>query len=507
MNRLIIGLLLAVAPLSATPSHSDEVTRSVALADDWRYAVSKAENAVVQVVAQIAEFNWLQPYKTPNHLQGFGSGFIIDDEGHIITNYHVVAQAPSAYVYVPGLGGNYLEVSIVGRCPRQDTALLKLSDDSLRLLKKTLGKIPTLSFGDSDALYHTEPVLALGYPLGQRYLKSTAGEIAGREFIDGQVYMHITAPINPGNSGGPLLNKKGEVVGINTAGIRFSQNICYMMPSNDVKIIQDDLYTQPLVHKAHMGIWSNTSTQEHAEYLGNPTPAGFYVSHVETRSLAESFGLRKGDMIYQVNGYDVDHYGDVFVGWKCAPKVSLYELCLRFAVGERIELVVYRNGERLVMNGTIQIKELPSIRRIYPEVEPDEVDYELFGGMCVMQLRDNHFDYIKSIDLVKFAGSDNYDKKALLITNILPGSIIDKIGCLYAGCLLESVNGQKVETLAELRAALASSTKTGMIVIKTQQKTETVISLSKMLQDEGRLCKAFMVPMSDTVNQLMQQSK
>lgn len=511
-NRLIFCILiLIVGKVAATrvdelPGDQLEnvtVARSIEVHDDWQYSVSKAENAVVQVIAQVAEFNWLQPFKSPEQKQGAGSGFIIDEEGHLLTNYHVVEEATSAYVYVPALGRQYLGVDIIGRCPESDIALLKLHEDALVLLKQILGKVPTLTLGDSDALYHTEPVLALGYPLGQRYIKSTVGEIAGREFREGKVYMHITAPINPGNSGGPLLNKRGEVVGINSAGVPNAQNVGYIVPINDVKIIKDDLYSMKLLAKAKLGIGFNNSTPEHAQYLGNPLPSGLFINYVEAGSIADTMGVKAGDMIYEINGYKLDHYGDVHVGWRISTKVSFVELLMRFTMGQGINLVVYRNGERLELAGIIEPKDKKPIRQIFPEVEREEVDYEMFGGMCIMQLRDNHFYYVKTLELAQFAKPENCQKNVLVVTNLLPGSIINKVDCISPGFLIETINGEPVSTLAELRNALQKSLTTGLVAITTYEKRATVISFEKMLQDETRLSQAYMVPITPVIRTLM----
>lgn len=507
---VLVGQLHANSIEPATPVETVEdatITRSIVASDDWQYPVSKAQNAVVQVIAQVAEFNWLQPFKSPEPKQGAGSGFIIDEEGHILTNYHVVEEATSAFVYIPEFGRQYLGVDIIGRCPESDVALLKLHDDALLLVKQTLGKVPTLALGDSDALYHTEPVLALGYPLGQRYIKSTVGEIAGREFREGKVYMHITAPINPGNSGGPLLNKRGEVVGINSAGVPGAQNVGYIVPINDVKIIKDDLYGMKLLSKARLGIGFNNSTLEHAQYLGNPLPSGLFINYVEDGSIAHSMGLQAGDMIYEMNGYKLDHYGDVHVGWSISSKVSFVELLMRFTFGQKLTLVVYRNGERLELSGIIEPRDKKPIRQIFPEVEREEIDYEMFGGMCVMQLRDNHFYYVKTLELAQFARPENSKKNVLVVTNVLPGSIISKVDCIAPGFLIDTVNGESVSTLAELRNALQKSLTTGLVAITTYEKRATVISFEKMLQDEARISQAYMVPITPVVRSLINNYK
>ncbi len=191
---------------------------------EWLQAEIRSRNAVVQVFAQSTLFNWLHPYKSPDLEQGAGSGFFIDKEGHFLTNYHVVREANSVYVSVPAMGRAFLLADIIGVCPELDVALLKLTPESKARVIDACGEINALEFGNSDALNETQSVLALGFPLGLRTLKSTVGVVAGRDFLEGRSLIHVTAPINPGNSGGPLMTQEGKVVGINTSGYVGAQN-------------------------------------------------------------------------------------------------------------------------------------------------------------------------------------------------------------------------------------------------------------------------------------------
>ena len=124
------------------------------------------------------------------------------------------------------------------------------------MIKRVLGSIPFLPLGDSDLIHRSDEVLALGYPLGQQSLKSTTGVISGRE----QHLIQMSAAINPGNSGGPSLNTKGEVIGINSAGIPAAQNVGYMIPINDLKIVLADLYKVKLLRKPFLGVLFNNAT-------------------------------------------------------------------------------------------------------------------------------------------------------------------------------------------------------------------------------------------------------
>lgn len=292
---------------------------------DWKDVEERSINTVAQVLAQRTSFNWLEPYKAPKQKENTGTAFFIDSEGTLLTNYHVVDHAKSLQVFIPSMGQKPVDADIVGVCPEADVALIKLKPEGVKAVRKVVRSIPYLKLGDSDSLFPTEPVLALGYPLGQRYIKSTVGVVAGRDYFDNKSFMHITAPINPGNSGGPLLNLDGLVVGINSAGVPGAQNIGYIVPICDARILLKDLKQTKLVRKPKLGIKYNATTDEHAELLGNPLPAGVYINSVDPTSQVAKAGLKVGDMLYAINGHVVDSYGDVSVNWQSSSKVTLEE--------------------------------------------------------------------------------------------------------------------------------------------------------------------------------------
>lgn len=478
------------------------------LSNNWKDIESNTQDSVVQVLSQIAKFNWTEPYKSPEQMQATGTAFFISEEGYLLTNFHVIDQAKSIYINVPSCGRKLLEVEVKGVYPERDIALMKVKKESYEEIIKTLGYIPYLPLGNSDATYRTEPVLALGYPLGQRYLKSTVGVVAGRDFISGFSYIHITAPINPGNSGGPLLNLSGEVIGINTAYIKGSQNICFIVPINEVKSILEDLYKVKLYRKPQIGISCNHATEEHVQLLNNPVPGGLYVNYVLTDSLAYKAGIKKGDMLYELiwqgTSYQVDEYGDVKVDWRGCDKVSIGELINRFQLNDKVTAVVYRNGKKLELDFSFESDVKHPIRYIYPDYEKEEIDYEVFGGAVFMQLRENHFGLLpESYAIKKYHHPEAQAKQAILITNIFPGSIMHKVQCFYPGAILDSINNQKIRTLEDLRSTLIDSINNSTLSIKTKDGFATVLSLDKILEEEPRLSNNFVYPMSKTIKQLI----
>ena len=307
----------------------------------WRPIQEQVKDTVVQVFSQIAEFDMLQPYRTPQQYSAVGSGFFINEQGDLITNAHVINQARSVWIQIPSLGRRIIDVEVIGMTPDRDIALLRVKPEGLELIKSMLGGVPCLTLGDSDSVKRSDEVLALGYPLGQQSLKSTTGVISGRE----QHMIQMSAAINPGSSGGPLLNEGGEVVGINAAGITEAQNVGYAIPINDLKIVLPELYKTKLVRKPFLGILYNNASESLTEYLGNPQPGGCYIVEVVKGSTMYRAGVKPGDMLYAINGHQIDIYGDMSVPWN-EDKISIVDYVSRMTAGEKVNLVVYRKGDR-----------------------------------------------------------------------------------------------------------------------------------------------------------------
>lgn len=480
--------------------------------DSWEEVERKAQYAVVQVWSQIAKFNWLEPFKAPDFLEAAGTAFFISPDGDLLTNFHVIDQAKSIFINIPYLGRRPLSVEIIGVCPETDVALMRLTKESYEIIQKEFGEIPYLPLGDSDILYRTEPVMALGYPLGQRYLKATIGVIGGREYIFGSSFMHVTSPINPGNSGGPSLNSQGEVVGINTGLIRDTQNMGYIVAINDVKILLDDLYNVSLYKKPQLGIRLNHATDEHTNILNNPVPGGAYVNIVLEGYVGQKSGIQVGDMLYQIvcknRVYDIDEYGDVTVHWRSSDKVTLGELLNRLELGSELLLTLYRNGERKDVRCTFDPPPKNPIRQIFPDFEPEEIDYEMVGGAIIMQLRENHFNLLPPTSLLKqYSRYDHQMKEVLVITSILPGSQMHKVECFYPGALLDKVNDKEIKNLNDLRHALMLSKQTKRVAITTKDNFSTVLSLEKILDDERRLSRDFMYKITPSMDRLLKEVK
>lgn len=469
----------------------------------WRPIQNQIKDTVVQVFSQIAEYDWIQPFRTPSQYGARGSGFFITDEGHLVTNAHVVNEAVAIWIQIPSLGKRLIDVEIVGICPERDLALLRVVQKDRKIIRQELGAIPFLELGDSDSVRRADEALAVGYPLGQS-LKSTTGIISGRE----QGLIQTSTPINPGSSGGPLINHEGKVIGINSSGIVSAQNVGYAIPINDLKIILPAIDDQIIVRKPFLGILSSKGNDHLTTMLGNPLPGGCYVVEVLKNSPLDQVGVKADDMIYEINGHQLDVYGELSVPWS-EEKVSVTDYLSRLAAGTKIHMVVYRQGKRLEFSVSIDHRDVTPIRKFYPWHET--VDYEVFAGMVIMPLTINHMEIMaESVPGLRMYAIPNFQTDpVLVITHIFPNSEVARLRVASAGFTINEVNGCPVKTIDEFRRALMLSADTGLFVMRITDQVNrassnipVVLPIEDVVRETFDLAEMYHYPTSPIVDEL-----
>lgn len=232
--------------------------------------------------------------------EGAGTGFIIDKKGYILTNNHVVNNAQSVLVTLSN--GKKLKAKLIGSDPDNDLAVLKIDQST---------ELPVAALGDSSKVQVGELAVAIGNPFGLGQTV-TAGVISAlnRSISEDSSnvlnnLLQTDASINPGNSGGPLVNSRGEVIGINTAIISQAQGIGFAIPINTGKDIAQQLIDKGRVVKPWLGILGTSITEEIAQQYSLPLKAGTLVVQVMPDSPAEAGGLKEGDIIEDVDGQSV----------------------------------------------------------------------------------------------------------------------------------------------------------------------------------------------------------
>jgi S1-C subfamily serine protease len=245
-------------------------------------------------------------------IEGVGSGIIIDNQGHILTNYHVVDHARRLKVTLND--GKTFNAKVIGTDKLTDLAVLKIENHDNN---NAIDSFSSIELGDSDSLRVGQIVIAIGNPFGLTGGPTvTTGIISSLnrniEFEEGMIELVQTdAAINPGNSGGPLLNTNGQVIAINTAKIPYAHGIGFAVPVNTAKTILQELIQYGKVNRPWLGVSTIKITNRIARYYRLPTNEGALVVKVEEYSPAADAGIRPGDIIEEVDEKRIEEITDL----------------------------------------------------------------------------------------------------------------------------------------------------------------------------------------------------
>jgi len=355
-----------------------------------------------------------------------GSGFIISKDGYIMTNNHVVEGADTIKVTLSD--NRDFDAKVIGTDPQTDVALIKISDPQ---------NLPVLPLGDSSALEAGEWVIAIGNPFGLSQTV-TVGVVSatGRENVginDYENFIQTDAAINPGNSGGPLLNGRGEVVGINTA--LYSKTGGYMgigfaIPINMAKSVEVQLQKSGKVTRGWLGVVIQNVTQDLADSFGLKEAGGILVSEVQKNSPASAAGLEQGDVIVQLNGTKLKDVSDL------RNRIALMD------PGSKAVLDIMRSGRDKKIQVTIG-EQPANFGKNGPAASVDKA-LDKFG-LTLQELTP------------ELAKKFNYEEgSGLIISDVASGSAANAAG-LKPGQLVEEVNRVRVTSLADLDNVLKQS--------------------------------------------------
>jgi serine protease Do len=268
-----------------------------------------------------------------------GSGVIIDKSGLILTNNHVIKDADE--ITVKFSNNQELKGKVVGVDPKTDLAVIRVSDKE---------DLPVAAMGDSDSLRVGEWAIAIGNPFGLDHTL-TVGVVSatGRSEVGIAAYenfIQTDASINPGNSGGPLLNIRGEVIGINTAIVASGQGIGFAIPVNMVRKVVDDLVKKGKVTRGWLGIGIQPLTPELAKSFGLQAEEGILINQVMPGSPAETAGLKAGDLVQSVDGKSIKETR------------QLQRVIAETDIGKTVEISILRGKEQRTLK--VQVREMPA---------------------------------------------------------------------------------------------------------------------------------------------------
>lgn len=346
-----------------------------------------------------------------------GSGFIIDKEGFVVTNNHVIEDADQIKVKLKDQ--REFDAKIVGRDANTDIALLKIeSGDNL----------PVVKLGDSDALEVGQWVLAIGSPFGLEHTV-TAGIVSAKGRVIGSGpyddFIQTDASINPGNSGGPLLNLKGEVIGINTAIVASGQGIGFAIPINLAKDIIVALKNEGEVTRGWLGVAIQDLSSDMAEYYAIEKKEGVFVADVFEGDPADAAGIQRKDIILELNGE------------KIKTTRQLTAMIAKIPVGESARLKILRDGKEKTVQ--VVIGKRPE-ERLAARGQPEE-QAEAFG-IGVSNLTP---EITQRFDTDETSG--------VIVTRVESGSKGDNAD-IRVGDIIKEINRQPIKDLSDYQATL-----------------------------------------------------
>jgi len=369
-----------------------------------------------------------------------GSGFIINKEGYIITNSHVVKDADSIQVKLSN--ETVYDAKVVGADPKTDIAVIKINAKE---------ELPTAVLGDSDKLQVGQWAIAIGNPFGlDRTVTVGVVSATGRSNMGIETYenfIQTDASINPGNSGGPLLNVHGEVIGINTAIVAAGQGIGFAIPVNMAKKIVDQLVKKGSVTRAWLGVAIQPVTEEIAASFGLKKARGALVSDVMTGSPAEKAGLRQGDILVTFDGKEV----------KDARQLQL--AVGEAAVGKQAVVEFYRDGRLQKVTVTLASGDSAEATRPRPAGGG-----ESWLGMAVEELS---------------PGQRGQGQAGGLVAGVEPDSPAAESG-IQRGDLIVSVNQRRTASLKDYKAAMKEAELKGSVALLIRRGNASIYFALKL---------------------------
>jgi serine protease Do len=371
--------------------------------------------------------------------RSLGSGFIVDSQGYIVTNNHVVKNATKIKIKLQD--GRLLDGKVVGTDPQTDLAVVKVNASDL----------PTLRLANSDQVKVGEWVLAFGSPFGLEQTM-TAGIISAKGRVVGagnyDNFLQTDAAINPGNSGGPLVNTRGEVVGINTMILSDSggfQGVGLAIPASMADNVYHQLVKSGKVTRGWLGVNIQNMTPELAKSFNIKADEGVLIAQVEPNSPASKAGLRSGDIVLEYNGKEMKSPEDLSIG------------VADTKVGTPAKVKVMREGKTL--NLDVSVGERPAERA--EASKPGENSEHAKLGVKVENV---DADTARQLKLASANG--------VVVTEVQPGSPADE-GNVQTGDVIREINHKSVNNAADLQAETRNLKKGSTVLLKIIREGQT----------------------------------
>ena len=367
--------------------------------------------------------------------RSLGSGFIISEDGYLLTNNHVIEGADEIKVILDN--DKRYDAKIIGRDAKTDIALIKIEEKGL----------PFAPLGDSEALLVGDWVMAIGNPFGLSHtvtagIVSAMGRIIGAGPYDN--FIQTDASINFGNSGGPLINLKGEVIGINSAIVAGGQGIGFAIPINMAKDFLPQLKDKGKVTRGYLGVLIQTLTPDLAESMDLKVKEGALVSQVIPGGPAEKAGIKVGDVVVEFDGKKITSHHDLPATVAITP------------IGKKAKVMIIRDKKEKEI--FIEVGELKDEQMA--QAEADRAPENRLG----IEAQELTPEIAQELEVK--------DRRGVVITEVTPGSPAEEIG-LRQGDIIRQINRKPIQGLADYQALLAKAEKGKSILFLIEREKQT----------------------------------
>jgi serine protease Do len=452
-----VALILCGAALVAVPARSQSV-RSPATLDSMSAAFEELSRRVSPSIVQVVVTGFGvtgEEAPSADALLGLrrtgGSGVVLDPNGYIITNSHVIEGARRVQVLLPRPAATGTQSILRPRAQAVDATIVGVDDETdLAVLKVEEKNLAALPLADSDALRQGQLVFAFGSPLGlENSVSMGIVSAVGRqlELDDPMVYIQTDAPINPGNSGGPLVDTSGRVVGINTLILSQgggNEGIGFAAPSNIVKTVFEQIKSGGRVRRGTVGVYAQTITPTLAAALKLPQDWGVILGDVFPQAPAAAAGLRIGDVVLALDGKRMEN-GRQF-------EVNLY----RRAVGDTVMVDVLRDGKSQRFHVAVAEREDDPTR--FADLVSPEKNIVPRLGVLALDIDDR---------IRAMIGELRMPNGVLVAAKSADSPVSEQ--ALEAGDVIVALNGTPITALADLRAMIARTPARTAVVLQVQR--------------------------------------
>lgn len=445
-KRMILGWAAAVGSLAL--SRPAMAAAEVDIFQIMQRQINEVSKAVSQNVAHIR----VVMRQNQREIETAGSGVLVDDDGYVLTNQHVVENAESVRVFLPQEKKPYA-AAIVGEDTQTDVALLKID-----LRGK---KITPPQFGDADALQVGQAVLAVGNPYGlERTVSQGIVSAVGRNLPIGFLINHFIqtdAMIDFGSSGGPLVDMKGRIVGLNSRSQ--GRGFGFTVPINTVLKVMEEYKKRGTLERAWLGIIVQPFNRDMAEYFGMPKQGGAIINAVIAGSPAEKAGLLAEDILVQFDGRAVE----------AEDEKEIQEMIRAIAnspVGKTVSLQVIRRQQKKTLTAQLEKQ---------PKIDAEERESPLGFN-------------VKEITTQIFIQNLLDTKEGVFVSYVEPGSVADR-GNLVAGDVIQKIEGQAVQGLAEFEKMMkgAASKEKALLIVRRGRNTQFVLLKKDAALKSGKI--------------------